>query len=134
MKKNRDAMFYFIITFSVLVFVLLVVLMSFASYQFANYESTTGTAYCVKPANTCKYIFSWTNSKGVEKTYTTQVSKYYGDGNFNCQVFYRVENDQITDVIIPAFSYTLFLGTPTYVATFTVIAFLALINIILCFR
>ena len=134
MKKNRDAMFYFIITFSVLVFVLLVVLMSFPSYQFANYESTTGTAYCFKPDNTCKYIFSWTNSKGIEQNYTTKVSKYYGDGNFNCQVFYRVENDQITDVIIPAFSYTVFLGTTTYVATFTVIAFLALINIILSFR
>jgi hypothetical protein len=135
MKKNRNAMFYFILTFSVLVFVLLVVLMSLASYQFSVYESTTGTAYCGGDLqNTCQLRFTWTDSSGSLQTNKTRVSKYYGNGTFDCQVFYRVKDDKISDVIVPAFSYTFFLGTTTYVTTFTIIAFLALINLVLCFR
>ena len=132
MTKKNPA-FYFIIFFSLAVLVLLLVLLGYSANQYITFKKTEGKALCGKRSDVCTFTFDYTLTNGKTKTYVTHVSNYYGDGNYSCNVYYKQSGDKVFDVVIPAFSYTIFLGTVANIVILSILSFFALINLIFSF-
>jgi hypothetical protein len=128
--KKKDAAFYFILFFSLAVFVLLLVLLGYSVNQYMTFKKTQGSAVCLR-GNVCVFTFDYIDSNGNSKTYPTKVTNYYGEGNYTCNVYYKQSGDTITDVVIPSFSYTIFLGTVANITILSVLSFFAMLNFIL---
>ena len=121
-----------IVVFSVVIFVLFLIITIIASVQYSRYKIVDGTAICEEFFNRCLLSFPYLDQSGQTKTKVSPIAynEIHQSGVFSVKVAYRppAETDQSpSEFFIIGSPYHVFLGTKSMIVIYSILTFLALL-------
>jgi len=121
-----------ILVFSVVIFVLFLVMTILASVQYSQYKIVDGTAICEEFFNRCLLSFHYENASGEVKTKVSPIAynEIHQSGVFSVRVAFRPsknEDEAPSDFFIIGSPYHVFLGTKSMIIMYSILTFMALL-------
>lgn len=128
---NADPMKQTILVFSILIFLLFLIITIIASVQYSRYKIVDGTAICEEFFNRCLLSFHYENGEGEVKTLTTPIAynEINQSGVFSVKVAFQPPASAAppSNFFVIGSPYHVFIGTKSMVVIYTILSFLALL-------
>ena len=128
---NADPMKQTILVFSILIFLLFLIITIIASVQYSRYKIVDGTAICEEFFNRCLLSFHYENGEGEVKTLTTPIAYHEinQSGVFSVKVAFQPPTSASppSNFFVIGSPYHVFIGTKSMVVIYTILSFLALL-------
>jgi len=118
-----------IVIFSILIFILFLIITSISGFQYSRYKIVDGTATCEAFVNRCLLVFPYVDGTGASRTKVSPIafSEINQAGIWSVKVVYRLTDDgkDTNDFFILGSPFHVFLGTKSMFLIYLILTILS---------